>query len=228
MLSLRPGQGSLLFFISTIACGFALSMENASASSSWAPPPSWVRPTNVSKEKIKKDAAREVSPFSPGSHNFALDLGQVFLMGNLADSYQSSIGTQFSYSYGVSDIFAFDASFGFSDHATNTVESAFGMKTLLAGMRTNLNWYDKVVPSIRGGMGFFNPTYKLTPTSSLSTVLFGLYLGPAVDLQITNQMFFGTSLNFYNMFSATKAISTGTKEVGGTFMSFLLHVGFSF
>ena len=54
----------------------------------------------------------EVAPYSPGSNNIALDLGQVFLMGNLGDQYSGPFGGQLHYTYGVSDLFGFDGELG--------------------------------------------------------------------------------------------------------------------
>lgn len=202
----------------------------------------------------------DTSPFAPGSNNISLELGQVFLMGNLANGgqnqpgkYEDNIGQRLHYTYGVSDIFGFDAALGYSEHS----EGNFSMLSLLTGVRTNVAWYDKFVPYGTVGLGFFKPTYELTdlrdlsngnnstPTS-LSSIVFGLHLGGGADLVLTDQIFFGAALTFHSAFGVTKMRpgvettknSNGVEvrslgksvpmELGGTFTSFLLHAGVAF
>lgn len=166
-----------------------------------------------------------MSPFAPQSNNVALHVGQVFLMGDLADDYSDNIGAQLHYTYGVSDMFGFNASLGFSEHS----DGKYSMATFLAGLRTNLSWYDRVVPYLVFGLGFYKPDYKLSAENSLSPVLFGLHIGPGVDLALTDQFFFGASLTFHDVFGTARADSKGDfHEVGGTFTAFLLHAGVSF
>ncbi len=165
------------------------------------------------------------APFAPGSHNLALDLGQVFLMGDLASAYEDNIGFRGHYTYGVSDMFGFDTSLGYSGHS----DGKFSMTTLLTGLRANLSWYDKVVPHLIFGLGFYMPNYQVSKTSSVSPVLFGLHLGPGVDLQLSDEFFFGSGLTIHNIFGTTKFLPDGsTKPVGGSFITFLLHAGVTF
>jgi hypothetical protein len=161
-------------------------------------------------------------------------------MGDLGQ-YSDSIGTQLHYTYGVSDLFAFDTSFGYSEHS----DGQYSMATLLTGMRLNLSWYDKVVPYAVFGLGFYRPNYRdntgsspVTPTlngrsssdlASVSAVLFGVHLGPGVDLELSKNLFFGAALTFHNMFGTTKTLANGTPlSVGGTYTSFFLHLGVTF
>lgn len=202
------------------------------ASSSWSNQPAWANTPASGSEASRKtygayrrEQTYEVSPFSPGSHNVALDVGQVFLMGDLAESYSNNIGSQLHYTYGVSDIFGFDSSLGYSSHA----DGKFSMTSLITGLRTNLSWYDRVIPYVVFGLGFYKPSYRIDPTTSISPVLFGLHLGPGVDLQITKNLFFGTSLTFHDIFGDTKLTPDGKAiDVGGTYTSFFLHAGVTF
>src|SRR6185312_13000179 len=89
----------------------------ASTGSNWSsgPPsvddPSPPTPTNHHSVIVKDLQSSPISPFSPGSNNLAIDVGQVFLMGGLGDRYANNLGTQLHYTYGVSDLFGFDSSF---------------------------------------------------------------------------------------------------------------------
>jgi hypothetical protein len=145
-------------------------------------------------------------------------------MGDLGNQYSDNIGVRLHYTYGVSDLFGFDASAGYSEHS----DGRYSMTTVLTGMRTNLAWFDKVVPYATFGLGFYRPNYQLSSTSSVSPLLFGLHFGPGVDLELTRQLFFGASLTFHNAFGTTKATANGPLDVGGTFTSFLVRAGYSF
>jgi hypothetical protein len=160
-------------------------------------------------------------------------MGQVFLMGDLSSRYSDSIGARLHYTYGVSDIFGFDSSIGYSDHS----DSKLSMITALTGLRVNLAWYDKVVPYVIGGLGFYRPNFQIPTgpngsdltTTSVSPLLFGIHLGPGVDLELTRNLFFGASLTFHDVFGSNKAMVEGKPiDVGGTYTSFLLHAGVTF
>ena len=139
----------------------------ASSSPSWQQQqPAWANdPDSVPiprRSSHTQDARFVLSPFAPGTNNVALDVGQVFLMGGLGANYTDSIGAQIHYTYGVSDLFGFDSSLGYSDHS----DGKFSMTTALAGLRTNLAWYDKVIPYLVFGLGFYRPSYQTTTTSN--------------------------------------------------------------
>jgi hypothetical protein len=183
------------------------------------------RPASVAGSSLRQMSA-EIRPFTPGSHNLAIDLGQIFLLGS---DYADSIGTQLHYTYGVSDMFAFDASLGHSSHS----DGKYSQTALLAGMRTNLAWYDKVVPYLNFGMGFYKPSYKFAVaegrSESASPTLFGVHLGPGVDLELTRSLFFGASLTFHDMFGTSKVVgAAGEQDLGGTYTSFFLRAGVTF
>lgn len=171
----------------------------------------------------------ELSPYSPGSNNVALDLGQVFLMGDLGNHYSDSIGGQLHYTYGVSDLFGFDGSLGYSSHS----DGGFSMATALMGLRTNLSYYDRLIPYAIYGLGFYKPSYSYenasnTGQDSVSPILFGLHLGLGVDLEITHQIFFGAALTLHDVFGSEDQTPAGLISTGGTFASFLLHAGVTF
>ncbi|MGE4108290.1 MAG: outer membrane beta-barrel protein [Bacteriovoracia bacterium] len=199
--------------------------------SSWAQKPAWATGSpssgsSTARRALSREENLDISPYSPGSHNLALDLGQVFLMGDLGNKYNDNIGFQAHYTYGVSDMFGFDTSLGYSSHR----EGDLSMTSLLAGLRTNLSWFDRIIPYVVFGLGFYRPSERIAGTSSsVSAFLFGLHLGPGVDLQLTKNLFFGTALTFHDIFGTTTTDSKGVAhELGGTYTSFLLHAGVTF
>lgn len=215
----------------SLAIAMALLGEAASAApSSWSSNPSWASSSESPppSRKIHRDTNYNLAPFTPGSNNLSLDVGQVFLMGDLSSNYSDSIGAKIHYTYGVSDMFGFDASFGHSSHN----EGEYSMTSLLTGLRMNLSWYDKVIPYANFGLGFFKPSYEIADKTGLTTmspVLFGLHLGPGVNLELTRQLFFGASLTFHDVFGTRKTTSTGKiMEVDGTYTSFFLQAGVTF
>jgi hypothetical protein len=185
------------------------------------------------RSALKSSDRAPSSPFAPGSNNLSLDVGQVFLMGDLATQYNDDIGAQLHYTYGVSNLFGFDASLGYSRHS----EGQFSMTTLLTGLRTNLAWYDKVVPYLVFGLGFYRPSYQMLlsdgsgggTNSSVAPILFGVHLGPGIDLALSEQIFFGASLTFHDVFGSNRSIGNNrTLDVGGTYTTFLLRAGVTF
>lgn len=209
--------------------------STASTDSNWNSRPTWAASDSSSENTSRRrsnsyelSSRNNITPFSPGSHNVALDLGQVFLMADLGSRYSDNIGLRAHYTYGVSDLFAFDANMGYSSHS----DGKFSMFTLLSGLRTNLSWYDKVIPYVVFGLGFYKPSYDSGPNespSSISPILFGVHLGPGIDLELTKQFFFGASLTFHDVFGGKRLASNGqTIDVGGTFATFFLRVGTTF
>lgn len=201
----------------------------AATGTSWATTPSWASDARPAPRRnvynSGQSQSRETSPFAPGSHNIALDLGQVFLMGDLVGKYNDSIGGRIHYTYGVSEIFGFDASLGYSEHSDGKYSLASGT----AGLRVNIAWFDKVVPYFVGGLGFYRPSRELlvegqSPTS-MAPILFGLHLGPGVTLELTKTLFFGTALTFHNIFGAVRQTAQGPLDLGSNHASFLLNVG---
>ncbi len=224
--------------VGATALGLAItSFDCVASTGSWQSQPAWAASDNTPRKSTFR--APVAGPFAPGSNNIAIDVGQIFLMGGLSERYSDNIGSQIHYSYGVSDLFAFDTSIGYSSHS----DGKFSMMTGLAGLRTNLAWYDKVVPYLVFGMGFYKPSYQISGggtgalansnsasnSSSTSPLLFGVHLGPGVDLELTRQLFFGAALTFHDIFgSSNVVVNNQTYGVGGTYTSFFLHAGFTF
>lgn len=223
---------AFLFFIVSFFFIFKSPLANAATSTTWSNRPSWAQDSvgystaqsTRAADILKND--EPIAPFAPGSHNIALDVGQVFLMGDLGGSFSNSIGTQLHYTYGVSDLFGFDSSFGYSNHS----DGAFNMTDLLAGLRTNLSWYDKVVPYLTFGLGFYKPSIRVDALNSVSSILFGVHLGAGVNLQLSKNIFFGASLTFHDIFGDQKPRPGGgiPIDLGGAFTSFLLSAGYTF
>jgi hypothetical protein len=178
-------------------------------------------------------ATKVVSPFTPSSHNVGLDLGQVILMGSLA-KFNDNLGVQLHYTYGVSDLFGFDAMIGYSEHSNGEL----GLSSFLAGIRSNLAWFDKVVPYASLGLGFFRVAYTrnaLTPYGSLveikdpiAQLLFGLHAGIGINLDINPNFYFGASFRPHLTFGARQRVMDTDIGFGGTYLSFLLETGLTF
>ena len=213
--------------------GFAF----ASPSSSWSSKPDWFKASNSYSNKGNGQnntrpydpSARAAAPFSPGSNNLALDIGQVFLMGDLGKTYTDSLGFKVHYTYGVSDLFGFDSTLGYSSHSDFSLTNDLSLTSVNAGLRVNLAWFDKIVPYAAVGMGFYRVGYtSLELGTSISPVLFGLYIGPGVSLVLTDSFFFGAGLTFNDIFENTRTRQDGTvMPVGGSFSTFSLNAGFS-
>ena len=212
-------------------------LSTQAAPSAWSKPSEWSNDESPLKSGPSlKPSTNLSSSFTQGSHNLALDLGQIFLMGDLTQ-FSDSIGVQVHYDYGVSEVFSFDSSLGYSEHSSGK----YSMASLLTGMRLNLGWYDRFTPYMIFGLGFYRPQYRnssqssaraeleqgINPSSTLTAILFGLHLGPGVNLQLTQNLFFGASLALHYMFGVDR-VSTSTGKLislGGTYTSFLLHIG---
>ena len=175
------------------------------------------------RKSSQKEKRKDFTPFSPESNNLSLDIGQIFLMGDLA-SLDDALGIQTTYTYGVSRIFAFESSLGYSNHSNGK----YSMLNLLGGMRLNLSNYDKVIPYLNGGLGFYRPSRQISNVGSTSATLFGVHVGGGADLIISQEMYFGASLNYHNLFSGNRTTATGPIDLGGSYINFMARVGYSF
>lgn len=183
------------------------------------------RETPKQKEKAIVEETTPSNPFAPGTQNLSIGVGQVFLLGDLGNRYENAIGPEIHYNYGVSDMFAFESNFGYHSHSNGTLS----IWNLAAGLRANLMYFDQLVPFANIALGFYHPSFTLPNTATVSGLLFGLQLGGGVDLMISPRIFFGTRLNYNDMFDSTKKDSNGTSQsLGGSFMSFMIHAGMTF
>jgi len=204
--------------------------EASWAAAQWSKDSGWGDADESSQRKGRSStrlssSRYQVSPFSPGSNNLGIDIGQIFLMGDLTRDYADSIGTQIRYTYGVSEMFGFDASFSYSSHTDNK----FSLAALKTGIRMNLAWFDKVIPYTTFGLGFFRPAIEVSANNVVSPVLFGLHGGAGVNLEVTQQLFFGASLTLHDMFGTKKELADGRViSVDGNYTSFLLNAGVTF
>jgi len=199
----------------------------------WSAPGSWAQeaanddyantaPTRRSFSE-RTTSRKKISPFAPGTNNLALGVGQVFLMGDLGE-YNSNIGGQMQYTYGVSDIFGFNADLGYSKHS----DGKFSQISLLTGLRTNFVDFDKVTPFAKFGLGFYRQNQEIANNLTINPLLFGLHIGPGVDLEISKELYFGADLTLHDIFNSTVATALGPRTVGGTYMTFFLHLGTTF
>jgi len=197
-------------------------------------PPHWSYPTLEAPKKTNSKVKLSAYPqaktlghqkplsFPIYSHGIAFELGQIFLIGELKKKYQDNLGGQLHYHYQVSDLFGFQMSLGYSAHPANlnTSHEKFSNTSLLTGMRLNLSWYDKINPHILGGLGFYRPC-KSNPSINHSAYVFGLHLGPGIDLALSKYLFFGAALNFNFMFGKQK----NEVHLGGSYANFFLRLG---
>lgn len=188
---------------------------------------------NTTQAKEKKNSSltdnADSEPFAPGTNNLGFEIGQQFLTGDLGNHYNDSMGWQLHYTYGVSELFSFDSSLGYSSHS----DGQFSVASALAGIRTNLSYYDHLVPYSVLGMGFYRPSFSYknaagTGQDTIAPVLFGMHLGVGVDLLVTREIFFGTSLTYHDVIGGERDTPAGKLSTGGSYASFLLHAGYSF
>lgn len=181
----------------------------------------------TSKTQKSTDTQTPDAPFAPGTHNLSLGVGQVFLLGELGNNYDNAIGPELHYAYGVSDLFAFESNFGYHAHSRNT--SNVSIWNLSAGVRSNLMYFDRLIPYFNIDLGFYHPSFTYPVSGSASTTLFGLQLGMGLDLLISRSVFFGTALAYNDMFGSTKNDSSGVaRSLGGSYLSFMIHAGYTF
>ncbi len=175
----------------------------------------------ATSERRAKRKIREVTPFTPDSNNLSLDIGQNFLV---ASDYQDSIGLQGSYTYGVSNLFAFTSSLGYSSHS----EGKYNKLHLLVGPRLNLASYDRVIPFVNAGLGFYRASRDINQTNSISGMMFGVHMGAGADLQLTRETYFGAALTYHQLFGTNKETSIGPVDIASNYLTFMAHVGYTF
>lgn len=180
-----------------------------------------VKPEPHYKSARRVKVKPEVNPFTPDSNNVSLDIGQNFLIGS---DYQDSIGLQGTYTYGVSSLFAFTSSLGYSSHS----DGKYSKFDLIAGPRLNLANFDRVIPYINGGLGFYRASRELNATNSLSGTMFGVHVGGGADLILTKETFFGAAITYHQLFGTNQQTSIGPIDLASNFMTFMAHVGYTF
>lgn len=173
------------------------------------------------RRRAKARTNRELSPFAPETNNVSLDIGQNFLVGS---DFQDAIGMRGTYTYGVSRRLAFSSSLGYSSHSNGE----FSKLGILVGPRLNLAAYDRIIPYVNGGLGFFRASREINPNVSVSGTMFGLAFGGGADLQLTRETFFGASLAYHELFGTKQDTSIGQVDIAGNFVTFMAHVGYTF
>lgn len=192
-------------------------------------PPATQKQSNSDSVKPVQSKKRHVesTPLSPGTHNLAIGVGQVFLTSDFAKFTENAIGMQAQYTYGVSDLFSFEGNFGYSSHSSPDNLNKVSLTHLITGLRTNLIYFDQLVPFFSGGLGFYHPSITLSGQSA-SAILFGLNLGTGADLIISDNIFFGTRLTFHKPFGSVRVPTSPIMSIEGSMISFIVHAGFSF
>lgn len=168
-----------------------------------------------------KVRSRELSPFAPNSNNVSLDIGQNFLVGS---DFQDSIGMQGTYTYGVSRLLAFTSSLAYSSHS----EGKYSKLALTVGPRLNLARYDRIIPYVNAGLGFYRANRDLTANTSISGTMFGVNFGGGADLQLSHETFFGAAMNYHQLFGTNKDTTIGTIDLASNYLTFMAHIGYSF
>jgi opacity protein-like surface antigen len=174
-----------------------------------------------SSHRHARTRARVLHPFAPDSNNVSLDIGQNFLVGS---DFQDSIGMQGTYTYGVSRLLAFSTSLGYSSHS----DGAYSKLALTVGPRLNLASYDRIIPYVNGGLGFYRANRELTTDTSISGTMFGVNFGGGADLQLTPETFFGAAMEYHELFGTKQATTLGTIDIASNYLTFMAHVGYSF
>jgi opacity protein-like surface antigen len=174
-----------------------------------------------STRKRPKVRDHELRPFAPDSNNVSLDIGQNFLVGS---DYQDSIGLAGTFTYGVSRLLAFSSSLGYSSHS----DGAYSKLALTVGPRLNLASYDRIIPYVNCGLGFYRANRELTTNTSLSGTMFGVNFGGGADLQLTKETFFGAAMAYHELFGTKKETTIGTIDLASNYLTFMAHVGYTF
>jgi hypothetical protein len=204
-MRVNAGFRVILLFISSTIGVCSVSQDSHSAPRFSRESLTYSRSSRDLPEKKKRDIQPDYGkgPFAPDTHNLSIGVGQFFLLGNLASTYENAIGPELNYTYGVSDLFSFETHFAYH--------------------------FDQLVPFASVGLGFFNPSYTLADSATVSSLLFGMQLGTGIDLMISNRVFFGAKLMYHNMFDSSKRDSKGNlQSLGGAFASFTVHTGLTF
>jgi opacity protein-like surface antigen len=183
--------------------------------------PSVKKERSARSERRMKNRKREMTPFTPDSNNLSLDIGQNFLVGS---EFKDSIGLQGTYTYGVSSLFAFTSSLGYSGHS----EGKYSKLHLLVGPRLNLANYDRVIPYINGGLGFYRASRDLNAMNSISGTMFGVHVGGGADLLLTKETFFGAAMTYHQLFGTNQNTTIGPIDLASNFITFMAHVGYTF
>ena len=226
-MRVNAGFRAFLWFMTSTIGVCSVSQEALSASYSFRDSITFSRSSRELPEKKKREPQPEFGkgPFAPNTHNLSVGVGQFFLLGKLSNSYENAIGPEVNYTYGVSDLFSFQTHFAYHSHSSGN----FSAWNLAAGLRANLMYFDQLVPFATVGLGFFNPSYTLPDSATVSGLLFGMQLGTGIDLMISNRVFFGAKMMYHSMFDSSKKDSKGTlQSLGGAFASFTVHTGLTF
>lgn len=178
------------------------------------------KPTQTSMRRGKDLESRQaLKPFAPDSHNLSVGLGQIFLLSDQQGTLGDSLGVQSEYTYGVSKLLGYQAALSHSNHSNGK----YSLTQIRTGTRLNLGTFDQMIPYVNAGIGF-NRASSNNLGSSQSAILFGVYGGAGIDLRISPEVFFGTSLNWSPAFQSSSSSST----LGASSMQFLGKVGYTF
>lgn len=160
-------------------------------------------------------------------HAAGLQVGQVWLAGNISDNAENSIGYGAFYEYTASEVFALQVNLLRSSH-----DEILTLTSSTVGFKANLFFYDQLVPYALLGMGLYFTSEDLsnsTVTENVSATVFGLNLGIGADLNLGEMFFAGFQFNLHNLFSSNvKTDNFGEVEVSGRWTGFIVRSGVRF
>ena len=116
------------------------------------------------------------------------------------------------------------SSLGYSSHT----DGHYSKLNLTGGPRLNLANFDRVIPYVNGGLGFYRASRALNATNSISGTMFGIHVGGGADLQLTKETYFGAAMTYHQLFGTNQQTTIGPINVASNFVTFMAHVGYTF
>lgn len=157
-------------------------------------------------------------------HSLSLSVGQIWSAGNLSRDASSTVGSGILYEYAASDVFSMQAGLRRSEH-----QERLGILATTIGIRSNLVYYDQLVPYAFFGAGFYFASSPPEGDNRVNSTHFGINFGVGADLELNHKFFLGLLLSIDNLFSDRAKTPDGQEmRLTGRFSSLLLRFGFNF
>jgi hypothetical protein len=161
-----------------------------------------------------------------GQHGAGIGIGQVFLLGDFAESFSNSVGFDAMYSYEASDIFGLLTHITYSSHSNGDDTNTLRLIGVSPDLRISLAYIDKLVLYAFTGFGLFSANQKLG-NSSGSVITFSFNAGGGFGLALGPHFQFGTQLGLWSIFNKNAKTTSdgggvGTMEIGGTTLNLLV------
>jgi hypothetical protein len=170
----------------------------------------------------------------PGEHSLGLGIGDEILFGNFSSNFPDSMAFQLNYNYDASPLIGLTVMASLGSHSNAITGGSLGIDGLTPDLRFNLAKFETLTFYAMSGFGLYKISESFggsTPSASVTTI--GFNLGGGFELRLAKHFAFGTSLDFYNIFSktddSTAAANGGTgTTVGGTYMHLMLNFSYIF